>query len=81
VTQKDLVEVFAALNLGDISIDGEGRIVIANREVAQRFEALASASAKPTRPKPNTNCVGCNAVAGCNGTNTVKNCGCASQSL
>jgi hypothetical protein len=68
------------LNLHEVSIDEEGRVVVANPEMGRTLELWEAAAAKPARPRPvpNTNCAGCNTVAGCGPVNSVKNCGCGS---
>jgi hypothetical protein len=63
----------------DINVDREGRVTITNPGIAGRLHAAATK--RRVREAPNTNCQGCNAVAGCGESNslcpvnTVKSCG------
>jgi hypothetical protein len=66
----------------DINVDREGRVIITNPRIARHLNAAAKTP--KAKPAPNTNCNGCNTVAGCGVTNeechpqnTVPNCGCA----
>jgi hypothetical protein len=78
--KKGLHELFASLYPEDISLDQEGRIVIADSELATRLKeyGVAAAQAPQVPLGPNKNCGMCNTVRGCGPLNTVKNCGCGS---
>ena len=63
------------LLVADINVDAEGRVRIANAD-PEIYKLMAAAKRKPTpTPPTNTNCIECNAVAGCGPTNTVAGCG------
>ena len=77
----------AEFGIQDISVDGEGRIIITNPRIAGRLHAAAAVRKGGPRPKPspNTNCATCNTVQGCGPLNesctpnVVANCGCPSK--
>jgi hypothetical protein len=81
ITQREAV---AGVVIADIALDGEGRIAITSRELAERIAVARAAKRREKAPKPtpNTNCSGCNTVKGCGpineecNPNTVPNCGC-----
>jgi len=66
----------------DVGIGSDGRVTFENPYLAARLEAAKRAQRETTKPVPNTNCGGCNTVAGCGPSNsscapinTVANCG------
>jgi hypothetical protein len=76
----------AEFGIQDISVDGDGRVTIANPRIAGRLLAAAAVTKTPKgKPAPNTNCAFCNTVEGCGpvnkgcNPNTVANCGCPSK--
>jgi len=73
--------IIADLIAGALDVDAEGRVTVADSDAAVRW--ASAISTKPTAPPaPNTNCNGCNTVAGCGGVNewcgpvnVAKHCG------
>jgi hypothetical protein len=73
---QELSDVLSDLTLEQLSVDEEGRVTVADPEIAERLRAVVTRKPVPT----NGNCSGCtNTVRGCGGTTTttniVKGCG------
>jgi hypothetical protein len=67
---QGISKILSDLKPEDLSVDEEGRVTIADPELAERLRAVVGRAPAGT----NTNCGGCNAVAGCQ-TNIVRGCG------
>lgn len=67
-------EPLPRLKLEDISVDEEGRVVIANPQLAEELEEALAARPTPT-PTPTNGICPTNTVVGCGPVNTVSGCG------
>jgi len=69
----------ANFSVDDLRIDSNGRLILTNTQLAGVLEAAKrpekDTPAPPKTEPPNTNCSGCNTVAGCGPVNEVKGCG------
>jgi hypothetical protein len=71
MADQGISKILSDLDPADLSVDEEGRVTIADPEIAERLRAVVG---RAPREGVNTNCGGCNAVAGCM-TNIVRGCG------
>jgi hypothetical protein len=73
MADQELSDVLSNLTLEQLSVDEEGRVMVADPKIAERLRAAVGKTDAPT----NGNCSGCNTIKGCGPvvTNSARGCG------